>query len=264
MEVGTLENNMELWDKLKRPPKEALRPIKGGRLSGKTDINPQWRYEIMTEIFGPCGIGWKYTINRSWTESASEGQSFAFAEISLFTRSGEEWSDPIPGFGGSMLIALEYSKSKQKEVLYSNDEALKMATTDALGVAMKMLGVGADIYKGLWDGAKYANTPNATPPSKTTPKPAQKPTQKAEPEKPFSEDEDLITVSNIEQVDGETNNKSWTRWIITDVLDVKYVTFSKSFKQIAEDSIEGGFECAVTSVVNKYKNHDIVTFRKAD
>jgi hypothetical protein len=45
--------------------------------------------------------------------------------------------------------------------LYANDEAFKMAVTDALSVAMKMLGMGADIYAGLWDGSKYANKPEA-------------------------------------------------------------------------------------------------------
>jgi len=31
-----------------------------------------------------------------------------------------------------------------------------MAVTDALSVALKMLGVAADIYLGRWDGSKYA------------------------------------------------------------------------------------------------------------
>ena len=30
-----------------------------------------------------------------------------------------------------------------------------MATTDALSVAMKQLGVAADIYLGMWDGRSY-------------------------------------------------------------------------------------------------------------
>ena len=36
-----------------------------------------------------------------------------------------------------------------------NDEALKMATTDALSVAMKQLGVAADVYMNNMDGSKY-------------------------------------------------------------------------------------------------------------
>ena len=43
----------------------------------------------------------------------------------------------------------------EKSGLRFNDEAKKMATTDALSVAMKQLGVGAEIYLGNWDGSKY-------------------------------------------------------------------------------------------------------------
>ena len=51
--------------------------------------------------------------------------------------------------------------------LHNNDECYKMAVTDALGTAMKLLGVGADIYAGLWDGSKYIDQPT----TKTPPKP---------------------------------------------------------------------------------------------
>lgn len=145
------DDNMKIWDKVKQPPKEALKQITGGRLKGMTDINPQWRYEAMTKLFGPCGEGWKWTIERIWTEPGQEGQVFQFAQINLYFLNLDSWSDPIPGIGGSMLMVME-SKG-----LHHNDEAVKMAITDALSVAMKVLGIGADIYAGLWDGSKYKN-----------------------------------------------------------------------------------------------------------
>lgn len=141
--------SLELWNKLNRPPSSALKPIMGGRLKGKTDINPQWRYLVLTEHFGICGIGWKYTIDELWTLPGPDGQTFAFARISLLVKHGDKWSDPIPGIGGSLLIAKEY------EGYHANDEAYKMAVTDALSVACKMIGVAADVYMGLWDGSKF-------------------------------------------------------------------------------------------------------------
>lgn len=144
-----VKDNMEVWDKLKTPPGEALKKIQGGRLKGMSDINPQWRYEIMTETFGSCGVGWKYEIVRTWTEPGSEGQIIQFAEIYLFTKQGEDWSSPVPGIGGSMLIEME------TKGLHTSDEALKMAVTDALSVAMKMIGVAADVYRGFTDNSKY-------------------------------------------------------------------------------------------------------------
>jgi hypothetical protein len=141
--------NMKLWNAVKQPPKEALKTIGGGRLRGMTDINPQWRLEAMTEQFGPCGVGWKCTIDKLWTEPGPDGQVFAFALVSVFYREGENWSEPVPGVGGNYLVELE------KKGLHANDEGFKMAVTDALSVALKALGFGADIYAGRWDGSKY-------------------------------------------------------------------------------------------------------------
>ena len=142
-------SNMEIWDKLRTPPPDALKTITGGRLSGFTDVSPMWRFKALTEYFGPCGIGWKYEIERLWSERGSEEQVLAFAEISLYIEIDGKWSAPIPGVGGSMLV------TKERNGLHSSDEGFKMAVTDALSTAMKVLGVAADIYMGKWDGSKY-------------------------------------------------------------------------------------------------------------
>ena len=155
-------DNMKVWNAVKQPPTEALKEIAGGRLKGKTDINPQWRYQVMTEQFGMCGVGWMYDV-RVWNEPTVFDQVFAFAEVNLYIKQGEEWSDPIPGIGGSMLV------TKEKEGLHASDEGYKMAITDALSVAMKMLGVGANIYAGL------SASKNQTAKTKA---PARKPTTK--------------------------------------------------------------------------------------
>lgn len=147
-------DTMKIWNKVRTPPPEALKKIGGGRLKGMTDISPMWRYEVMTEVFGPCGEGWKYTIEDIWTEDGTVGQVFMFARIMLHISGDDKpdgcpWSDGIPGVGGSMLI------TKESAGLHCNDEAVKMAVTDALSVAMKQIGVGADIYSGKTDGSKY-------------------------------------------------------------------------------------------------------------
>ena len=139
---------LELWDKLKTPPPDALKEIKAGRLKGMSDISPQWRYKIMTETFGPCGFGWKFEINKLWTEPGSQGQIFAFALVDVSYKDGEMWSLPVRGIGGSMLVANE------KKGPYCDDDAFKKATTDAIGTALKMIGVAADVYEGLCD-SKY-------------------------------------------------------------------------------------------------------------
>jgi len=157
---------MEIWNALKQPPASALKKIGGGRLKGMTDINPQWRYKAMTEQFGVCGIGWTYEIDSTWFEHGSDGQVCAFAKITLYTwiKERDAWSRGIAGIGGSMMIA------KEKSGLYTSDECYKMAVTDALSVAMKMLGVASDIYEGLWDGSKYRDAPEAPKEKQSTDK----------------------------------------------------------------------------------------------
>ena len=66
-------NNLELWNKVKEVPETAQRPILGGRLKGMTEISPMWRIFKMTEIFGPAGTGWNYSIDKLWTEPGSDG-----------------------------------------------------------------------------------------------------------------------------------------------------------------------------------------------
>jgi len=143
-------NNMKTWNAVKQPPKSALREIQAGRLKGKSDINPQWRLEALTSLFGPCGVGWGYTIDRLWTEQGAGVEVMAFALVTLWYAEGDTGATgKVPGIGGSMLTAQE-SKGP-----YNSDEAFKMAVTDALSVACKALGFGADVYHGRWDGTKY-------------------------------------------------------------------------------------------------------------
>ena len=147
------EKAIDIYESLSRPPKDALREIQAGKLKGKTDINPQWRYKAMTEKFGLVGIGWKYEVQKLWTEAGAGSEKLAFAQVAVFVKDGDAWSEPIVGIGGSSLVQLE------KGAAVSNDEGYKMAVTDAFSTALKMLGVAADIYAGRWDGTKYNDEP---------------------------------------------------------------------------------------------------------
>lgn len=146
-------DNLDLYDKLKVVPAEAIKPIQSGRLKGKSDINPMWRIKTMTEHFGVCGIGWKYVITKQWTETYGT-ETKAYCNIDLFVKVDGQWSDSIQGTGGSSEVTMERNGS------YVSDECYKMALTDALSVAMKALGVGADIYfekgKSMDYSSKYA------------------------------------------------------------------------------------------------------------
>lgn len=137
-----MEKNLEVYKKYSNPPSWAKKEIIGGRIKGMTDINPQWRIECLTEQFGMIGIGWYYITTRKWIEEGGKSEKSAFVDIDLFVKVDGEWSKPIQGTGGSSFIAQE------KNGAYTSDECFKMATTDALSVACKMLGIGSAIYSG--------------------------------------------------------------------------------------------------------------------
>ena len=155
-----MSDNMRIYDAVRAVPEEAKRAITAGRLKGKTDINPMWRIKALTEQFGPCGDGWGYTIDRLWIEEGAKGEKCAFAMISLWYRQDDGMrSDPVIGIGGNMLVANE------KNGLYTSDECYKMALTDAISVACKALGFGADVYWGA-DRTKYTQQQETQKPQK--------------------------------------------------------------------------------------------------
>lgn len=152
-----MSDNLIIYNQVRTVPDNALKRIDAGRLKGKSDINPMWRLKTLTELFGLCGVGWKYVITKQWLEQSSNGEIGAFVNIDLYVKVDGEWSEPIPGTGGSMFVANE-SKGP-----YTSDECFKMALTDAISVSCKALGFGADVY---WqaDSTKYSKPPERREP----------------------------------------------------------------------------------------------------
>ena len=150
--------NLSIYERVRCVPKEAKKEIEAGRLKGKHDINPMWRIKALTEVFGPAGFGWYTEIVRTWTEASESGEMAVFVDINLFVKKDGEWSRPIFGNGGNKLIANEkkYENGQTVYIPYLDDDAYKKAYTDAISVAAKALGVGADVYFEK-DKGKYAS-----------------------------------------------------------------------------------------------------------
>lgn len=157
--------NMAFYQQFRECPKEAQKPIAAGRLKGMTDINPVWRIKILTEVFGPVGIGWVCPVVERWVEESPETKErVANVRVQLRYKHNGEWSEPIDGIGGAMLVAQE-SKG-----IHADDEAFKKAYTDAISVACKSLGIAADIYFARDPDTKYSAAQPAAP-KLTEPKP---------------------------------------------------------------------------------------------
>ena len=149
-EVSSLDMNMRFYSRVMNTPKEAQRSFNNGRFSG-TDINPMWRIQKLTELFGPAGQGW-WTQNEKFElvpfEKTGEIAVFCTLELVYVDPGTLEVSKPIMGVGGNMFVV------QRKSGLQLSDEAYKMAYTDALSIACKALGFSHDIYYSS-DRTKY-------------------------------------------------------------------------------------------------------------
>lgn len=159
------ENQMMLiYDKVRQVPESAKTAFNNGRFKG-TNINSMWRIKVLTETFGPCGLGWYIdNVEQRW-ERLDNDTVIAIVVLKLFVKfPNGEWSKPIYGTGGNTLL----SKGKP------SDEGYKMAYTDAISVACKALGIGADVYFEQDTDSKYsqyAKVDYKNPPEDETPVP---------------------------------------------------------------------------------------------
>lgn len=154
--------NLNIYNRLKSVPAQFLKTIQAGRLKGMSDIKPQWRILKLTEEFGECGFGWKIQNLKFEYQNVNENEIVCNCHLEFLYKKDDIWSDPIPATGGSKLCTLE-SKG-----IYVSDEAEKMAYTDAISVATKMIGLASDIYMGI--GGKYDSN-NAINPEQQNEKP---------------------------------------------------------------------------------------------
>ena len=141
-----MSDNMRYYEAGRSVPGDALKAFSNGRFSG-TDINPMWRIKKLTEMFGPCGIGWYTEVTRQEVVHADDQNMMVFVDLNLYVKEGNEWSKPIFGTGGNIL------KFKGK----GDDEGYKKAYTDAMSIACKALGIGADVWYANDTTSKYSD-----------------------------------------------------------------------------------------------------------
>lgn len=161
-------SNLRIWDALgKTDPKHTKGFQRSGGFKG-TAVKPMWSNLRMTEMFGPCGIGWGMEKPTFETREAAD-EMLVFCTVALWYIEGETRAF-VYGVGGDKYLI------KQTSGLRTSDEAFKMAYTDALGNAMKFIGVAADVHMGLFDDSKYVESMKAEFAPKPEPQPEAEPT----------------------------------------------------------------------------------------
>ena len=140
-------HNVRIWEALSKTDPSATKGFtRNGGFKG-TAIKPVWTALRMTEHFGPCGIGWGMDKPEFCTEWVAD-ELFVFCTVGLWYVDGEQ-RGVVWGVGGDQV------STKSSSGVRTSDEAFKKAYTDAMGNAMKQLGVAADVHMGLFDDNKY-------------------------------------------------------------------------------------------------------------
>lgn len=139
-------SNTDLWDVLsKTNPAQTKGFKRSGGFSG-TAIKPMWVYHRLTEQFGPVGMGWGNGKPDYQVVPGADGEVLVYCTVECWHT---DRANTFHGVGGDKAV------SKNKNGLFSDDEAFKKSFTDAVMNAFKNVGVAADIHMGLFDDDKY-------------------------------------------------------------------------------------------------------------
>jgi hypothetical protein len=141
-------DNKALWKRAFTTDPRAVKPITGKQYKGNSP-RPYWIIERLTDEFGPCGIGWGFTILGERFERLSETDVLHVATLRLwYVMDGKR--------GEFEQIGQTKATYKTKDGgLMVDEDAPKKSVTDALVKCASYLGFAGDIFSGMWDDSKY-------------------------------------------------------------------------------------------------------------
>ncbi len=163
-EILREETKMEtlaLWSAVeKTDPKFTKEFKRGGGFNG-TAINPTWMVKRATEIFGPIGIGWGYTIQDESYQKGHDclnenGQTFGTVIIHKLRL--EVWYIWNGSLGRVQQFGQTEFVGRNKYGMFTDEEAPKKSLTDALTKCLSLIGFAADVHMGLFDDNKCVNS----------------------------------------------------------------------------------------------------------
>jgi hypothetical protein len=141
-----MSDNLKLWQSVeKTDPKYTKAFSKAGGFSG-TAINATYLIRKATELWGPMGGTWGPEVVDDRYVAGGEGVIIHVLRINLRHPHGS-----VPSYGQTTFVG------KNKNGVFTDEEAPKKSLTDATTKALSMLGFSADVFLGLYDDNKYVN-----------------------------------------------------------------------------------------------------------
>lgn len=156
-------DNLRIWNKLGKTDPKHTKPFKRAGGFAGTAVKPIYTERKMTEEFGPAGQGWGIGEPHFQIVSGFNSEVMVYCTVALWWGSniGDDGRhlNCVYGVGGDKVVSYVKANEQYKrpERWENDDEAFKKAFTDAVGNAMKHLGMSADVHMGLFDDSKYVS-----------------------------------------------------------------------------------------------------------
>jgi hypothetical protein len=124
-----------------------------------TSIKAAYVVERLNEVFGLCGIGWRYVHSPFEEVTTDKGHVEVVTEVALQYRHQEGGTHPVSWDGSGWAHRTEGTQDWCEPILacgghavgrgaVPNTDARKSAVTDGLTKAASMLGIGHQVFKG--------------------------------------------------------------------------------------------------------------------
>lgn len=214
-----MTDNLALWESVETTPPSQTKAITGKSYQG-TSPKPHYLVHKATETFGPCGIGWGFTIEDERIEEGAGGERMHIARVKVWFKWNGERGE-VEHIGGT-----QFSGTRRNGNPFTDEDAPKKSVTDALVKALSMIGFAGDIFMGRYDDSKYVSDLREDERQGDQPKPVSAAEMKR----------GLETITQ-ELLDCRTPNdaqKIWKAWV--DVF--KSQQWSNDYIDIAKDRIQ--------------------------
>jgi len=143
-----MTENLALWKMVEVTPTAHVKEITGKSYKGNSP-KPHYLIHKATETFGPCGIGWGFTIEDERIEEGAGGEKLHIARVKVWY----EWNGKrgtVEHIGGT-----QFSGVRSTGKAFTDEDAPKKSVTDALVKALSLIGFAGDIFMGRYDDSKY-------------------------------------------------------------------------------------------------------------
>ena len=150
-----MSKNLELWQSIEQTDPNHTSKITGKSYQG-TSPRPYYLVRKATETFGPCGIGWGFKIleEKLLEGHVIEGDTRHIIHMAkvLVWYSWQGKRGEVEHVGETVFCG------KNKNGLFTDEDAPKKSVTDALVKALSMIGFAGDIFMGRYDDSKYIDS----------------------------------------------------------------------------------------------------------